>query len=77
MDGNFSFCDHCGGRHDNDDCPTRQAYSREEITNKMNLWMVSQFGPLEDYKNEPEHRDKWLRDNGLLNRFIRDHFPSP
>lgn len=55
--------------------PTRQAYSREEITNMMNMWMVSKFGPLESYATEPAHRDSWLRDNGLLNRFIRDHFP--
>lgn len=41
----------------------------------MNMWMVSKFGPLESYATEPAHRDSWLRDNGLLNRFIRDHFP--
>jgi hypothetical protein len=56
--------------------PLRRAYSREELASAMAEWMVTSFGHPMDYITEPDVRDKWLRDNGLLYQFICAHFPE-
>ena len=56
--------------------PLRVAYSREELASKMAEWMVRSFGHPMDYITEPDVRDKWLRDNGLIYQFICAHFPE-
>ena len=53
----------------------RVSYSRAEIVEKMKQWMIEQWG--EEPKNlEPDQRDQWHRDNGLIYHFICDHFPG-
>jgi len=55
--------------------PLRVAYSREEIAAKLKDWMIELWGDIP--KNlDPEQRDKWYRDNGLIYHFICDHFPE-
>lgn len=54
--------------------PLKQTYSRQELTDKLNDWMVELWGY--DPKDlPPEQRDQWYRDNGLIYLFICDHFP--
>ncbi len=50
------------------------APSKDEIVQKMKDWMVLHFGSPSDYANEPDQRDKWYRDYGLLYHFICDNF---
>lgn len=52
----------------------RRAYSREELSSSMAEWMVKTFGhPMEITDTA---RERWLRDNGMIHQFIRDHFPA-
>lgn len=55
--------------------PLRVAYSRAELADKLKDWMIELWGDLP--KNlDPEQRDQWHRDNGLIYHFICDHFPA-
>jgi hypothetical protein len=58
------------------DCsPLRVAYSRAELAVKLKDWMIELWG--DSPKNlDPEQRDQWHRDNGLIYHFICDHFPA-
>ena len=56
--------------------PSRAAYSREEMEAKLREWMVKEFGHPRDHISDPDQRNAWYRDNGLLYSFICDHFPS-
>ncbi len=56
--------------------PIRATYSRKEIALKMRAWMSVEFGEPGDYINEPDQREKWYRDYGMLYHFICDHFPA-
>jgi hypothetical protein len=54
--------------------PLRTAYSRDEIVEKMNQWMLLAIGnPMELPERE---RDKWYRDNGMIHAFLYTHFPA-
>lgn len=87
MNGNFSHCSICDGPHDAEECPRtetlhavacsplRVAYSRTQLADKLKDWMIELWGDLP--KNlDPEQRDQWHRDNGLIYHFICDHFPA-
>jgi hypothetical protein len=51
------------------------AYSRAELADKLKDWMIELWG--DSPKNlEPEQRDQWHRDNGMIYHFICDHFPE-
>ena len=53
----------------------RVAYSRAELADKLKDWMIELWG--DSPKNlDPEQRDQWHRDNGLIYHFICDHFPE-
>ncbi len=55
--------------------PFRVAYSRAELADKLKDWMIELWG--DSPKNlEPEQRDQWHRDNGMIYHFICDHFPE-
>jgi hypothetical protein len=55
--------------------PLRVAYSRAELADKLKDWMIELWG--DSPKNlDPEQRDQWHRDNGLIYHFICDHFPA-
>ena len=55
--------------------PLRVAYSRAELADKLKDWMIELWG--DSPKNfEPEQRDQWHRDNGMIYHFICDHFPA-
>ena len=55
--------------------PLRTAYSRKELSEALNEWMVKQWG--NSPKNLPPClQDKFYRDNGLIYHFIADHFPT-
>lgn len=55
--------------------PVRVAYSRAELADKLKDWMIELWG--DSPKNlDPEQRDQWHRDNGLIYHFICDHFPE-
>jgi hypothetical protein len=55
--------------------PLRVSYSRAEIADKLKDWMIELWG--DPPKNlDPEQRDQWHRDNGLIYHFICDHFPE-
>ena len=87
MNGNFSHCQVCDGAHDSDKCPSvealravhcsplRVSYSLAEIEERLKKWMVDEFGHPRDYLTEPEQKDKWYRDYGLIYHFMRDQFP--
>lgn len=51
------------------------AYSRQEIERKLKDWMVEQFGHPLDYVKEPDMKEQWYRDFGMMYHFICDHFP--
>jgi len=54
--------------------PLRVAYSRAELADKLKDWMIELWG--DSPKNlDPDQRDQWHRDNGLIYHFICDHFP--
>jgi hypothetical protein len=55
--------------------PIRVAYSREEIEAKLKEWMIAEFGHPRDYLTEPDAKERWYRDFGLMYHFICDHFP--
>jgi hypothetical protein len=50
--------------------PTKTAYTREELIDLIAAWMLAEFGNPREL--EPEQRDQWYRDNGLIAAFIRD-----
>lgn len=53
----------------------RATYSRAELADKLKDWMIELWG--DSPKNlDPEQRDQWHRDNGLIYHFICDHFPA-
>ena len=55
--------------------PLRTAYSRKELSEALNKWMIDRWG--ESPANlSPCHRDRYYRDNGLIYHFIADHFPT-
>lgn len=55
--------------------PLRVAYSRAELADKLKDWMIELWG--DSPKNlDPEQRDQWHRENGLIYHFICDHFPE-
>ena len=54
----------------------RRAYSREEITAKLNQWMIAEFGNPREIPNDMRAREWWYRDLGLIYHFICDHFPE-
>ena len=55
--------------------PLRVAYSRAELADKLKDWMIELW--VDSPKNlDPEQRDQWHRDNGLIYHFICDHFPE-
>jgi hypothetical protein len=56
--------------------PLTVSYSRAAATKRLNEWMVKEFGHPLDFVTEPEHQDRWYRDNGLLHRFICELFPE-
>ena len=44
------------------------------MAGKLTAWMIELWG--DSPKNlDPEQRDQWHRDNGLIYHFICDHFP--
>ncbi len=59
---------------DSQDEPLRCSYSREELMQKLTDWMVKIYGSPTSYADDPDQRDAWYRDNGLIAHFIRDHF---
>lgn len=60
---------------DTPESPLRVAYSRAELSDKLTIWMVKEFGHPRDHINDPDQRDAWYRNNGLIHQFICDHFP--
>ena len=51
----------------------RTSYSRQELADKD--WLIELWG--DSPKNlDPEQRDQWHRDNGMIYHFICDHFPT-
>lgn len=54
----------------------RSAYSRKDLAVKLREWMEKNSGKPSDYKDQPEQRDRWYRDAGLIYDFICDHFPE-
>jgi hypothetical protein len=56
--------------------PLRVSYSLAEIEERLKKWMVDEFGHPRDYLTEPEQKDKWYRDYGLIYHFMRDQFPA-
>jgi hypothetical protein len=54
--------------------PLRVSYSRAEIADKLEDWMIELWGD-SPKKLAPEQRDQWHRDNGMIYHFICDHFP--
>lgn len=55
--------------------PLRTAYSRDELADRLDEWMVNMWGNTPN-NLDPDERNQWHRDNGLLYHFIRDHFPK-
>ncbi len=55
--------------------PPRTAYSLKEISEKLNQWMIDQWGDLPK-DLDPHRRDQFYRDNGLIYHFLTDHFPT-
>jgi len=54
--------------------PTKAAYTQEEILAELRAWMIAEIGaPME---KEPEARDGWYRDYGLIAHFLMDKFPK-
>jgi hypothetical protein len=51
-------------------------YTRKELAEKLKEWMEKNQGKPSDYKDQPEQRDRWYRDAGLIYDFISDHFPA-
>jgi hypothetical protein len=49
-------------------------YSREEITTRMQAWMIETWGRPMDL--DPEERDRWMARNGMLYAFLCDHFDT-
>lgn len=78
----YTYCPSCGKQllglcpSDATVCsPLRVAYSRAELADKLKDWMIELWG--DSPKNlDPEQRNKWHRDNGLIYHFICDHFPE-
>ena len=63
--------------------PLRTAYSLQEISEKLNEWMIDLWAEsLDDPCGQipksltPEERDQFYRDNGLIKDFLADHFPT-
>ena len=56
--------------------PLRVRYSLAEMEMLLKAWMVNEFGHPRDYITDPDQKDKWYRDYGLIYHFIRDHFPA-
>ena len=56
--------------------PLLVSYSLAEIEERLKKWMVDEFGHPRDYLTEPEQKDKWYRDYGLIYHFMRDQFPA-
>lgn len=56
--------------------PARCSYSLEEMKDFLSKWMIQEFGHPRDYIQDPEQKDKWYRDYGLIFHFLRDHYPS-
>lgn len=54
--------------------PLRRAYSRPEIVEAMNQWMLETHG--HPMQLEEETRDRWYRDNGMLHAFLCARFPA-
>ena len=53
----------------------RTSYSRQELADKLKDWLIELWG--DNPKNlDPEQRDQWHRDNGMIYHFICDHFPT-
>jgi hypothetical protein len=50
-------------------------YSRTEMDEKLKAWMVEQFGHPKEYRSEPDLKEQWYRDYGMIYHFICDHFP--
>lgn len=54
--------------------PTKTSYSQEEILAELRAWMIAETGtPME---KEPEARDAWYRDYGLIAHFLMEKFPK-
>ena len=56
--------------------PTRVSYSLEEIEARLKEWMIAEFGHPRDYLTEPEQKDKWYRDYGMIYHFLWSQFPA-
>jgi hypothetical protein len=54
----------------------RASYSRAEMEFKLMEWMATEFGRPRDYNTEPEARQQWYRDFGMIYHFICDVFPE-
>lgn len=50
--------------------------SLAEIEERLKAWMIDEFGHPRDYIAEPELKDKWYRDYGLIYHFISDQFSA-
>lgn len=48
-------------------------FTLEDMEAKLDEWMVKLWGKSPNTL-EPEQREQWHRDNGLIRHFIRDHF---
>jgi hypothetical protein len=55
--------------------PTRVSYSRAEMDAKLKAWMIEQFGHPKEYRSEPDLKEQWYRDYGMMYHFICDNYP--
>ena len=69
-------CPTCKALGSSDGSPLRVRYALAEMEMLLKAWMVNEFGHPRDYITDPDQKDKWYRDYGLLYHFIRDHFPA-
>jgi len=54
--------------------PSRRAYSREELRDRVTAWLCEQYGRPIDL--DEEAKDRWLTRCGLIYAFVCDHFPE-
>lgn len=63
-------CDILGAMNE----PTKTQYSRDEILDKLREWMLEEIGKPMDM--EPEQKENWYRDYGMMAHFLMDNFPQ-
>jgi hypothetical protein len=67
------YSDACMRRLCKMDDPVRRSYSREEMRDASEKWMIEQYGSPKEMKDNEKAR--WHERCGMLNHFIFDHFP--